>query len=199
MTAGIFDPNDGATPLTAEEELDLIPSLTTRAQLNAAERLNIQAARVWAMRTRTLRRDDLLTDGFGRELHRRMFNQLWRWAGRYRTTEKTIGWPVPRIVEGVRNAFDDAKAQLEHQTYPLEEVAVRLHHQLVKIHPWPNGNGRHSRLVADVLIAARGAEPLTWGAGADLVPPGEIRRRYLEAVRAADEQDFAPLLTFARS
>lgn len=190
---------DGTTPLSPDEQRDLIPSLATRGQLNEVERHNIQSARLWAMRPKALARTDLLSDAFGRELHRRMFNHVWRWAGRYRTTEKNLGWEVHRITEGVRNAFDDAQSQLQHASYPLHEVAVRLHHRLVAIHPWPNGNGRHSRLVADIIVAARGGEPLTWGANADLVAAGEIRARYLAAVRAADRQDFRPLVEFARS
>ena len=195
----LFPIEDGATPLTPEEQLELIPSLATRAQLNEVERLGINTARVWAMRPRALARTDLLSDAFGRELHRRMFRGVWRWAGRYRTTEKNLGWAVPRITEGVRNAFDDARTQLQYASYPLHEVAVRLHHQLVVIHPWPNGNGRHARLVADVVVAAGRGAPLTWGAGANLVTAGEIRARYLAAVRAADGQDFGALLEFARS
>lgn len=201
MTSGdeLFPVDDGDTPLTPEEKLELIPSLGTRAQLNEIERHNIYSARLWAMRPRVLARPDLLTDAFGRELHRRMFNEVWRWAGRYRTTEKNLGWDVHRIAEGVRNAFEDAQSQMQHASYPLPEVAVRLHHRLVAIHPWPNGNGRHSRLVADLLVASRAGEPLTWGAGANLVTTGEIRARYLAAVRAADQQDFTLLLEFARS
>ena len=195
----LFPVEDGATPLTPEEQLELMPSLATRAQLNEVERLGINTARVWAMRPRALARTDLLSDAFGRELHRRMFRGVWRWAGRYRTTEKNLGWAVPRITEGVRNAFDDARTQLQYASYPLHEVAVRLHHQLVVIHPWPNGNGRHARLVADIVVAAGRGVPLTWGAGVNLVAAGEIRARYLAAVRAADGQDFGPLLEFARS
>ncbi len=195
----LFPIEDGATLLTPEEQSELIPSLATRAQLNEVERLGINTARVWAMRPRALARTDLLSDAFGRELHRRMFRGVWRWAGRYRTTEKNLGWAVPRITEGVRNAFDDARTQLQYASYPLHEVAVRLHHQLVVIHPWPNGNGRHARLVADIVVAAGRGVPLTWGAGVNLVAAGEIRARYLAAVRAADGQDFGPLLEFARS
>lgn len=195
----LFPVEDGTTPLTPEEQLELIPSLTTRAQLNEVERLGINTARVWAMRPRALTRTDLLSDVFGRELHRRMFRGVWRWAGRYRTTEKNLGWEVARITEGVRNAFDDAQSQLHHTSYPLHEVAVRLHHQLVVIHPWPNGNGRHARLIADIVVASRGGALLTWGAGVNLVAAGEIRARYLSAVRAADGRDFGPLLEFARS
>ena len=195
----LFPVEDGDTPLTPEEQLDLIPSLATRAQLNELERHTIHTARVWAMRAKVLARPDLLTDAFARELHRRMFHGVWRWAGRYRTTAKNLGWAVPRLTEGVRNAFDDAQSQLLHASYPLHEIAVRLHHRLVVIHPWPNGNGRHARLTADLLIASRSASPLTWGADANLITAGETRARYLTAVRAADEQNFAPLLAFARS
>lgn len=199
MTTDLFGPADDATPLSAEEQAALIPSLSTRAELNQLERLNLNAARVWAMRGRVLRRPDLLSDGFARELHRRMFNQVWAWAGRYRTTEKNLGWEVPRLAEGVRNACDDAKAWLEHSSYPLPEAAVRLHHRLVLIHPWSNGNGRHSRLMADILIAAKGGKELTWGAGQDLVAAGEVRRRYIDAIRQADQGHFVPLLEFAQS
>ncbi len=195
----LFPVEDGATPLTPEEQLELMPSLATRAQLNEVERLGINTARVWAMRPRALARTDLLSDAFGRELHRRMFRGVWRWAGRYRTTEKNLGWAVPRITEGVRNAYDDARTQLQYVSYPLHEVAVRLHHQLVVIHPWPNGNGRHARLIADIVVAAGRGAPLTWGAGVNLIAAGEIRARYLAAVRTADGQDFGPLLEFARS
>jgi Fic-DOC domain mobile mystery protein B len=199
MTPDFFEAPDNATPLGAEEQAALIPSVSTRAELNQFERFNINAARVWAMRRSVLRRPDLLSDSFARELHRRMFNQVWQWAGRYRTTEKNLGWEVPRLAEGVRNACDDAKAWLDHSAYPLPEAAVRLHHRLVLIHPWPNGNGRHSRLMADIMMAANGGKELTWGAGRDLVAAGEVRRHYIEAVRQADQGNFGPLLEFAQS
>ncbi|HUG09368.1 MAG TPA: mobile mystery protein B [Opitutaceae bacterium] len=199
MTTDLFGAADDATPLDDDERQQLIPSITTRAELNQVERININAARIWAMRRSVLRRADLLTDTFVRELHRRMFNHVWRWAGRYRTSEKNLGWEVHRITEGVRNAVDDAQAWLEHSTYPLPEAAVRLHHRLVLIHPWSNGNGRHARLMSDILMASRGGEALTWGAGSDLVALTETRRRYIEAVRAADTGEFSLLLAFARS
>lgn len=189
----------GRTPLIEEEKLQLRPSLSTRAQLNAAERLNIHAARLWAMRKTVLRRPDLLTDTFARELHRRMFNQVWRWAGKYRTSDRNLGWEWPRIPEGMRVLLDDARYWREHATYVPVEIAVRLHHRMVVIHPWPNGNGRHARLLADILAAAHAAPPLTWGAGLDLAQPGLARTRYLAALQSADQGDYAPLLAFASS
>lgn len=199
MTTDIFHSGDHDTELSAEERLDLIPSLATRAELNKAERLNINTARVWTMRRGSLRRPDLLTDSFARELHRRMFHQVWRWAGQYRLTDKNLGWEVFRISEGVRNVFDDAQAWCEHSTFPLPELAVRLHHRLVAIHPWPNGNGRHARLMADLVVASRGGDDLRWGAGANLDAMGELRTRYIAALHRADAGDFAPLVQFAQS
>lgn len=199
MNPDLFETEDNATPLDEDERLALIPSISTRAELNEVERMNINEARVWAMRPSVLKRADLLTDDFARELHRRMFNGVWRWAGRYRTTGKNIGWEVHRLTEGVHNALADAQAWLDYSTYSLPEVAVRLHHQLVVIHPWPNGNGRHARLLADIVIAARKGQELTWGAGADIGAGGDVHQRYIDAARQADAGNYAPLLEFARS
>lgn len=199
MTSGIFPNEPGNTPLTPEEERDLIPSIATRAELNQLERYNINEARVWAMRRRTLKRDDLLSDGFARELHRRMFDEMWGWAGKYRLSERNLGWEWQRIPEGVRAALDDAAFWDRNGTYLLPEAAVRLHYKLVLIHPWPNGNGRHARLMADIWCVARGLPEPTWGAGADLMAVGGARDRYLAALQAADQNDFAPLLAFAQS
>ncbi len=126
----------------------------------------------------------LLTDGFARELHKRMFGKVWKWAGRYRTTERNLGWAPHLLTEGVHNALADARAWLEFGSYPLHEAAVRLHHRLVAVHPWPNGNGRHSRLMADILVASRGGEDLRWAASADLVTPGETRNRLYRSNQA---------------
>lgn len=189
----------GQTPLTEEEKLQLRPSLSTRTQLNAAERLNIHSARLWAVRKAGLRRADLLTDAFARELHRRMFNQIWRWAGKYRTSDRNLGWEWSRVREGMRVLLDDARYWEDHATYPLPEIAVRLHHRMVAIHPWPNGNGRHARLLADILIAARGGAALTWGASLDLAHPGTARTHYLAALKSSDQNHYQPLLDFASS
>lgn len=195
----LWQDEPGQTPLTPEEKLQLRPSLSTRAQLNEIERLNIHAARLWAMRKAGLRRTDLLTDAFARELHRRMFNQVWKWAGKYRTSDRNLGWEWPRIPEGMRALLDDARYWDEHATYSPAEIAVRLHHRMVVIHPWPNGNGRHARLLADILVAARGVPALTWGASLDLAQPGLARRQYIAALQAADQGNYAPLLAFATS
>ena len=202
------------TPLTPEEERDLIPSISFRSQLNELERLNILSARLWAMKiaaktaARTPSRapatdiaTDIATDFFARELHRRMFCNVWRWAGKYRATPRNLGWEALRIAEGMRSLMDDFKTWVELKTYPGHEAVVRLHHRMVAIHPWPNGNGRHSRLMADVSLAAFFPEekPHSWGGNADLVRADKIRENYIAAVRQADEGDIKPLLDFAKS
>jgi Fic-DOC domain mobile mystery protein B len=127
-----------------------------------------------------------------------MFGEVWRWAGQYRTTARNIGVEVHRIAMDVQQAVDDARYWVEHTTYQPDEIAVRFSHRLVAIHPFPNGNGRFSRLVGDLLARQLGQPPLTWGL-TDLVNAGETRARYVEALRAADNHDLGPLLLFARS
>lgn len=189
----------GQTPIEESERRDLKPSLFSRAELNELEWHSTNAARKWALSLRVLKRDDILSDGFSRELHRRMFHRVWRWAGRYRTTARNLGWEPHRIPEGVRNALDDARYWLNNGTYPVAAIAIRLHHRLVVVHPWCNGNGRHARLLADALMAARGEKALAWGGDPNgLLGQGNLRRRYLEALRAADAHDFGPLLAFCR-
>jgi Fic-DOC domain mobile mystery protein B len=190
---------EGQAPVTETEKARLLPSLSTRAQLDEIEKLGIHAARVWAMKDAVLQRTDLLSEEFVRVLHRKMFGRIWRGAGEYRTTARDPGWEAHRIPEGIRMFLDDAEGWLRFSTYPVHEAAVRLHHRLVSIHPWSNGNGRHARLLADIVVASHGEEPLTWGAHAVSAETGSARERYIRATLAADSGDFGALLAFARS
>lgn len=189
---------DGQTPLTVDEQLGLKLSILTRAQLNENEAMNIGAARKWVANPKVLRRAKMLGDDFARELHRRMFNQVWKWAGSYRTSERNLGWEPFRITEGVHNALGNALYQFTNGTYASEETAIRLHYHLVAIHPWINGNGRHARLLADAATSAWGGAPLSWGVKADLVAPGNARRIYIDALKEADAGNFMPLVAFCR-
>jgi len=186
-------------PIAPDARSRLVPSLSTRAQLDEIERQGINAARLWAMRGAVLGRDDLLTESFARELHRRMFRGIWRGAGRYRTTEAGGGWEARRIPGGVRMFLDDAEGWMRFSTYPVQEAAVRLHHRLIAIRPWSSGNGRHARLLADIVVASHGEDPLTWGSRSDPGGSGLARSLYLDAIRVADSGDFGPLLEFARA
>jgi Fic-DOC domain mobile mystery protein B len=188
-------PDDAATRLTPEEMRDLIPAhIAYRRELNEAEQENIVRAQAWALN----RRRDLLTEKFVKDLHRQMLGDVWRWAGKFRTTERNIGIAFFEIPVALRHLLDDTKAWIEYQTYPPDEIAVRLHHRLVQIHPFPNGNGRHARLTADLLAMRLGRERFSWGRES-LRDAGAMRQRYIAALRDADNHDIGPLLAFARA
>jgi Fic-DOC domain mobile mystery protein B len=194
----LFTTGDGSTPLSPEEQDDLIPDLATKEELNEWERQNILEAYRWAFAPRNLRRQDSYAEGYVRELHQRMFDQTWKWAGRYRTTEKNIGIPHYQIREALAALLGDVRYWVERQIFEPDELAVRFHHRLVFIHPFANGNGRHARLMADVFLQRQRRPVFTWGS-ADIVRAGDFRRRYIDAMRAADKNDIQPLLVFARS
>lgn len=188
-------PDDAATPLTPDEKKGLVPSyIATRGELNEAEQANILAALRWA----SVRRREVLDERFLIELHKRMFGDVWEWAGKFRLTERNIGIAPYRIGTELRSLVQDARYWVEHVTFPADEIAARFHHRLVLIHPFPNGNGRHGRMAADLLARQLGRPPFSWGAG-DLIGAGETRKRYVDALRAADNHDFGPLLGFVRS
>lgn len=196
MTDPLFDGDDEAnTPLTEEEREQLIPTyISTREELNEAEQVNITRALRWAARARAI---DVFKDAHIRELHRRMFEDVWKWAGLYRTTPRNIGIEAYRIPTEVRQLGDDARYWADNAAYPEDECAVRFSHRLVSIHPFPNGNGRLSRIAGDLLAVKLGRPMFSWGK-ANLVDPGETRKEYIAALQAADAGEIAPILQFAR-
>jgi len=194
----IFTTGDGNMPLSPEEQDDLIPDLTTKEELNEWERQNILEAYTWVLEPRNLKGQNPFAEAYVREMHLRMFDQTWKWAGTYRATGKNIGIPHYQIREALAILLGDARYWVEHQTFEPDELAIRFHHRLVWIHPFANGNGRHARLMADVIVRKQGRPVFTWG-GADIVRAGDFRRSYIDALRAADKNDIRPLLAFARS
>lgn len=199
IVTDLFQEPDDATPLAPVEREGLKQTwITHRRDLNEAEQENIIKGAAWARRRRGLKAPELLDDGFALALHKRMFADVWKWAGAYRQTERNLGIVAHRIPVEVRTLFDDVRYWLGNETYPPDEIAVRLHHRLVAIHPFPNGNGRHARLMADLLIEKLGGEPFSWGSQS-LADEGELRTRYIGALQAADGHDIGLLITFARS
>ena len=195
MADDLFEQPDNATPVRPEEVAALKVPGVDRQQLNEIEAANVEAGRAWAMRSRK----DCFTDEYLAELHRRMFGDVWKWAGTYRTHEVNIGnTPSHEIAVSVRAALHDARYQVENKSFEPPELAVRLHHRLVLIHPFVNGNGRCTRLLADVIIKRLKADPLTWGS-ASLVETGEARQAYVAALKAADNHDPDALVAFAKS
>ena len=186
------------TLLTPEEKLLLIPDLISRDDLNTFEAENILQAQKWAMRKSVINKHDIFSPSFMRLLHRRMFNKVWKWAGEYRDSDKNIGVHYLQIPIQLHQLKGDIEYWQNNQTYNNTELAVVVHHRLVKIHPFPDGNGRHARLFADVMIAKYGGENLTWGRS-HLTTEGEVRKNYIDALRAADGGKLAKLFAFAVS
>jgi Fic-DOC domain mobile mystery protein B len=185
-----------ATPLDADEATGLIPRhVSNRQELDTVELANIIRGEQWAFSNR---HRDLLSADFIRTLHRRMFDETWSWAGQFRLTENNIGIAPQEIASAVQMLCADVIAQLESGALGLDEIAVRFSHRLVSIHPFVNGNGRHSRMIADLLLVQQGSTRFSWGAG-DLAHDGDARQRYPSALRSADSGDLMPLLVFARS
>ena len=191
----LVEQDNASTPLSPEEQEGLVPSyITLRSELNEAEQANIVDAEEWAFK----RKRDMLSEKFLDDLHKRMFGRVWKWAGQYRRTGKNIGVDAYRIPIELRNLLDDTRFWIEHGTYEPDEIVARFHHRLVWIHPFPNGNGRHARTAADLLLVAMGRPRFTWGRE-NLVDVGETRHAYVDALRAADAHDYGPLLAFVRS
>lgn len=194
MTTG-FDYPPGATPLDADELASLIPRhITTQGELNEWEQLNIAQGEKWARQ----QRKEILTEGFLRQLHRQMFGETWKWAGEFRKSDKNIGVDWLKIGVELRNLLDDTRFQIERASYSPDEISIRFHHRLVAIHPFPNGNGRHARLMADLLVERLGCPRFSWGRRS-LIDASDTRQVYIAALRVADRRDIAPLLAFARS
>ena len=191
---------EGQTSLDEEEKRHLIPTILTHEDLDRFEQENILEARRWVMRKSVLAsKQDIFTEKFILDLHKRMYGRVWKWAGQYRKSNKNTGVDYPHIRTELRKLLDDAAYWLEHNTYGVSELAVIFHYRLVKIHLFPNGNGRHARLFADVIVAKYGGEKLTWGGGADLAAPEGVRKRYIAALYEADDGSYDSLISFARS
>jgi len=189
-----MDYPDGATPLDPDELEGLkFPHIETRGELDQLEQQNIQEAYNWLSRQRKYK--DFISVDFLKALHEKLFGSVWSWAGSFRHSDKNIGVDHFTISVELRHLLDDARFWVENKTYSREEFAARFHHRLVKIHPFANGNGRHARIMTDVILEkVLGVAPVNWGTrlGAD----GEHRQKYIQALRAADNNDYRQLIEF---
>jgi len=192
-----LDYKDGQTPLNdAEKEGLKINSITTQGELDEFEQLNIEKAVEWTIHTK-LKAEKILTEKFIKDLHKRMYGDVWKWAGEFRKTEKNIGIPWTQIGIELKNLLDDTKYWVENKTFPPEEVAIRFKHRLVSIHCFPNGNGRHSRMMADIIIESIfGKDIFSWHKS-NMVKPDEKRKEYITALKEADNGNIKPLIKFA--
>lgn len=194
-----FNYEDGQTKLDEDEKEGLkIRTITTNKELDEYEQLNIEKAVEWTI-PKKFSTEKLLSEDFIKSLHKKMFGEVWKWAGNFRRTEKNIGVDWVRIGIDLRNLLDDARFWIDNKTYPPEEIAIRFKHRLVNIHCFPNGNGRHSRLIADLIIEKVFNQPVfTWG-NTNLTEANEIRKDYINALKQADEGNITPLVKFART
>jgi Fic-DOC domain mobile mystery protein B len=190
---------EGQTPLSEDEQEGLkIPSITTREELDEFEQLNIEKAIQWTF-GKKLKAEQLFSEKFIKDLHKRMYGEVWKWAGTFRTSEKNIGVKSYLIGIELKQLLEDAVYWTQNKTYNSQEIAIRFKHRLVSIHCFANGNGRHSRLMADLIMEKLYNEKFfSWGS-TNLVKATETRTAYIKAVKKADQQDLLPLIAFAKS
>jgi Fic-DOC domain mobile mystery protein B len=194
-----LDYTNANTPLDDDEKDGLLlKSISTRGELDEFEQQNIEKAMLW-LKPKKFKAEVILSEKFVRELHRRMYAGVWKWAGEFRKTDKNIGIDKNQIAVSLKQLLDDCRYWIDHQVYPPEEIAIRLKHKIVQIHCFANGNGRHSRLIADILMEKVFDLPMfSWGA-ASLVKQGSTRNAYLQALKEADKGTYNELLAFAKS
>jgi len=190
---------DGQTPLNEEEQNGLlIPSITTREELDEFEQLNIEKAIQWTF-GKKWNAEQLFSEKFVKDLHKRMYGEVWKWAGAFRESEKNLGIKSYLIPTELKVLLDDAIFWVQNDTYSPDELAIRFKHRLVSIHCFSNGNGRHSRLMADLIMEKLfNATFFSWGSS-NLVKVTDARKAYINAIKMADKQDLQPLIVFAKS
>ncbi len=190
---------DDQTPLDEDETEGLVVrTITTRGELDLFEQLNIEKAVAWSIH-RNFTVSSLFTDNFIKALHMRMFGDVWEWAGTFRRSNKNIGVDWINIGVDLKSLLDDMSYWIDNKVFIPDELAIRFKHRLVKIHCFPNGNGRHSRMMADIIISSIfGKEVFSWKSS-NMVKPDKIRREYIDAIKEADAGNITPLLQFARA
>ena len=190
---------EGQTPIDEDETADLkVKSISTMTELDQFEELNIEDAMDWVY-GRSFKLEQVLSIDFIQDIHRRMFNNVWRWAGKFRTTEKNIGVPYYSVREELVKLIGDCNYWIKHSVFQAKEIAVRFKHRLVSIHPFPNGNGRHSRLMGEILLKALVNKDASFSWGRRSLRKGKARNVYINALKKADNQDFKELMEFAES
>jgi Fic-DOC domain mobile mystery protein B len=191
--------DDGQTPLDEEEKEGLkIKNITTQKELDEFEQLNIEKTIEWTIHN-NFKQDKILTEKFMTDLHKKMYGDVWKWAGQFRRSNKNIGIDWTQIGIQLRSLIDDAKYWIENKTYSPEEISIRFEHRIVAIHCFPNGNGRHSRMIADIMMESIfGKEIFTWHQS-NMIKANETRKKYIIALREADNGNITPLIEFAKN
>ena len=185
------------TPLDENEKEGLkIKSITTQKELDEFEQLNIEKAVEWSISTK-LKKEHILTEKFIKDLHKKMYDDVWKWAGNFRTSDKNIGIKWTNISTELKTLLDDANYWVDNNTYSPEEITIRFKHRLVAIHCFPNGNGRHSRLMADIIMESIFDKNIFSWHSSNMVKADEVRRDYISVLKKADNGNIVPLIAFA--
>lgn len=190
---------EGQTPLNEEEKEGLkIKSITTQGELDQFEQLNIEKAIEWTI-SKKFKYERILTEKFIKDLHRKMYDDVWKWAGEFRKSEKNIGIKWPQIGIELNYLLDDTRYWIQNGTFPPEEIAIRFKHRIVSIHCFPNGNGRHSRLMADIIMeSVFYKEAFPWQQS-NMVKADQTRKEYIACLKEADNGNINPLIEFAKN
>ena len=190
--------SDGQTPLDEDEKEGLkIKSITMQKELDEFEQLTIEKAVEWTIRTK-FKPEKILTEKFIKNLHKKMYGDVWKWAGEFRKTEKNIGIQWTQIGIALKNLIDDTKYWIENKSYPPEEIAIRFKYRIVSIHCFPNGNGRHSRIMADIIIESIFRKEVFDWQKSNMVKADETRKKYIQSLKDADNGNILPLINFAK-
>lgn len=194
-----FTYKEGQTPIDEDEKSGLkIKSITTQKELDEFEQLNIEKAVEWTIYS-NFKTEKILSEKFIKDLHKKMYGDVWKWAGEFRKSDKNIGIRWTQIGIALKNLLDDTKFWIENKTYSPEEIAIRFKHRIVAIHCFPNGNGRHSRMMADIIIESIfGQDAFTWNRS-NMVKADETRKNYILALKEADNGNINPLIEFAKN
>ena len=185
------------TPLDEEEKDGLrISSISTQGELDELEQLNIEKAVEWTIRTR-FKTERVLTEKFIRDLHKRMYGEVWKWAGEFRKSQKNIGVDWTKIPIELKKLLEDTKYWIENYTFSPEEISIRFKHRIVSIHCFPNGNGRHSRMMADIIMETAFRKDVFNWHQSNIVKADLIRKKYIDALKMADNGNINPLVNFA--
>jgi Fic-DOC domain mobile mystery protein B len=191
--------DEGQTPLDEDEKEGLkIKSITTKGELDEFEQLNIEKAVEWTIHS-NLNDTKILTETFVKDLHKRMYGDVWKWAGQFRMSEKNIGIEWTRIGLELKKLLDDTKYWIENKTYSPDEIAIRFKHRIVSIHCFPNGNGRHSRMMADIIIDSIFDEKIFTWHQSNMIKADKTRKQYINTLREADKGNIQPLIDFAKN
>ena len=127
------------------------------------------------------------------QLHVEMFGDLWDWAGKVRTVELSIGIKAYMVAMELKKLVDDLEYWDKNKTFDIVEIASKLHHRAVQIHPFKNGNGRGSRMLANIYLKQNELEPTKWNE--DLLSKDNLHRDdYISALKLADNGDYSVLI-----